>query len=409
MMQEKKFQLEIATVKCCSSQNICNKQLTISNNMIQYDGEKGQYYGIIQCQQCKQNNCFFWCECGHHIISKEHFYDGYQHECTNMNCRKKFSIVKCPECWNYNYFEYQGYEMGKVTKCLQCNFSFQQVACHSCFEDSYFDGNYKQCIPFKCSNKSCIKKDQISQHINCPSCKFPNLFNCVKPLQNVLCKGPNCSKNFLYLICTKCSDPIVKELKEGENKLEYGKNLECKKCKQYICYFNCMACGRFSLKSSDKFGDYGRLVCSYQDCKKKQILLKCEKKECKASLNHILDSFNDNVFDRDCDGCKKKGFFMTCPYCSSGYSLIATDLTNSKYIECQKCNAKVEHNIKHSIQTTTVECKICLEKQATYLVDACNHLFGCEECAQTLKNQSHSGNVKCPICRKQGPLRKVFI
>ncbi len=63
-------------------------------------------------------------------------------------------------------------------------------------------------------------------------------------------------------------------------------------------------------------------------------------------------------------------------------------------------DGSVPHNIK---------CAICLTNKRTHIIQECNHVIACEDCAKEMQKMAKY-TKKCPMCRKtfKKPLKKIY-
>ena len=72
-------------------------------------------------------------------------------------------------------------------------------------------------------------------------------------------------------------------------------------------------------------------------------------------------------------------------------------------IEQQRIAADGESRKRTRDETNEGKCIMCLERVLTAAFVPCGHCVCCWECASTL------GNNRCPICRKQATVQRLFV
>jgi hypothetical protein len=264
-------------------------------------------------------------------------------ECTNINCKKKYSIIDNPEygddfiILNEKVPEGRLIKYGKEDKTF--NYTFSQISCIGCFNhliwknDNMCKKVYVEGQPVICANSKCdLSAPNDRKYFNkvvCPYCCKKLIFKKNNFNFGVLIECIYCLGQFSQCFCPNC-----KEILYSEENLETVK-INCYKCQISFCIVNCLMCRKINIWNGNSYVPGQTIICAY-----------CQFKFNKVSCNlcRKIIPFYDADFkfgeEYKCiyEECQVSYSILLCPCCKvSNYVIKNENVLKQPHIKCGNC------------------------------------------------------------------------
>ena len=325
--------------------------------------------------------CLFCNNINYYDLKNQKYFEGQLITCSNENCQKSYSKIKCPKCEKNKKFINETPILGKEYICCD-NYCKQNFYLYYCFNCNTMNIQKKECMKLS----YCFSCNKKMYSLQCPYCyKFyaPKDSNVIDFEIHSFYICNYCNKKFFYYICPFCEKDFC-SLKFKKN------NIICpnKYCKNNYSIFLCEYCNKMN----------------YSLEKKNEMNLDFKKENCKFCNRENTIDLNDNSLINDriiklnpIKFFKNKYISIQQPSVCEYDNEIQKNLINTPLYDKKAIKIIDEETIKHLQKKKKNLCVVCLSNDAVSVFAPCGHRCVCLDCGKNIWE-----NIKkCPICKEK--------